>query len=74
MWVNPELNASDAFVAAWLFLGLQAIGNWSGEWVIGGVESKVTFQPAAMLTYAVNARNELGFEYYSDLGPLKNFG
>jgi len=30
-----------AFLAAWLFLGLQAVGNWSGEWVIGGVESKV---------------------------------
>jgi hypothetical protein len=40
---------------------------------IGGAESKVTFQPAAMLAYAVNARNGIGFEYYSDLGPLKNF-
>lgn len=30
-----------AFAAAWIFLGLQAVGNWSGEWVIGGVESKV---------------------------------
>ena len=40
---------------------------------IAGGESKVTFRPAAMLTYALNARNEIGFEYYSDLGPLKNF-
>lgn len=30
-----------AFVALWIFLALQAIGNWSGEWVVGGVESKV---------------------------------
>jgi len=26
--------------SAWLFLLLQAIGNFSGEWVIGGVEAK----------------------------------
>jgi hypothetical protein len=30
-----------SLLAAWLFLGLQAMGNFSGEWVIGGVESKV---------------------------------
>lgn len=30
-----------ALLAAWLFLGLQAVGNLSGEWLIGGVESKV---------------------------------
>ncbi len=28
-------------VSAWLFLTLQTAGNWSGEWVVGGVESKV---------------------------------
>ncbi len=28
-------------LSAWLFLGLQAIGNLSGEWLIGGFESKV---------------------------------
>ena len=27
--------------AVWAFLGLQATGNLSGEWIIGGVESKV---------------------------------
>lgn len=27
--------------SAWLFLLLAAIGNWSGEWVVGGVEAKV---------------------------------
>ena len=27
--------------SAWLFLGLQAVGNLSGEWLIGGFESKV---------------------------------
>jgi hypothetical protein len=47
--------------------------NFGLEIPIAGVDSKVTFQPAAMLTYALNARNEIGFEYYSDLGPLKNF-
>lgn len=25
----------------WLFLAMQALGNWSGEWIIGGVEGKV---------------------------------
>ncbi len=30
-----------ALLSAWLFLGLQAIGNLSGEWLIGGFESKV---------------------------------
>lgn len=27
--------------SAWLFLTLQTCGNWSGEWLVGGVESKV---------------------------------
>ncbi|MEZ6051674.1 MAG: DUF6798 domain-containing protein [Planctomycetaceae bacterium] len=27
--------------AAWIFLLLQSLGNFSGEWLIGGVESKV---------------------------------
>ncbi len=32
---------ASVLLAAWLFLGLQAIGNLSGEWLIGGFESKV---------------------------------
>ncbi|GDY10109.1 hypothetical protein LBMAG52_35950 [Planctomycetia bacterium] len=32
---------ASALLSAWLFLGLQAIGNLSGEWLIGGFESKV---------------------------------
>lgn len=28
-------------IAAWIYLGLAAIGNFSGEWIIGGIESKV---------------------------------
>lgn len=28
-------------IAAWIYLGIVAIGNFSGEWIIGGVESKV---------------------------------
>jgi hypothetical protein len=28
-------------LAAWLFLLLQTLGNFSGEWLVGGVESKV---------------------------------
>jgi hypothetical protein len=27
--------------AAWLFLGLQSVGSFAGEWVIGGIEAKV---------------------------------
>lgn len=30
-----------ALLSAWVFLGLQAVGNLSGEWLIGGFESKV---------------------------------
>ncbi len=38
-----ETNAANGSVllSAWLLLGLQAIGNLSGEWLIGGFESKV---------------------------------
>ncbi len=28
-------------ISAWIYLGIAAIGNFSGEWVIGGIESKV---------------------------------
>ncbi|MBI1349244.1 hypothetical protein GC163_23490 [bacterium] len=34
-------QAGTALFALWFFLALQAIGNWSGEWIVGGVESKV---------------------------------
>ncbi len=34
-------KSATALLSAWLFLGLQAIGNLSGEWLIGGFESKV---------------------------------
>lgn len=27
--------------SAWIFLGLATIGNWSGEWVVGGIEAKI---------------------------------
>jgi hypothetical protein len=33
--------AIKTLLSAWLFVGLQAIGNLSGEWLIGGFESKV---------------------------------
>lgn len=35
------LSVRSILLSAWLFLGLQAIGNLSGEWLVGGVESKV---------------------------------
>ena len=60
-------------IAATRFGKFHFAANLGLEIPITGGESKVTFQPAAMLTYAVDSRNELGFEYYSDLGPLKNF-
>lgn len=28
-------------ITAWMYLGIAAIGNFSGEWVVGGIESKV---------------------------------
>lgn len=28
-------------ISAWTYLGITAIGNFSGEWIIGGIESKV---------------------------------
>lgn len=39
--VALRLPCWTALTAAWLFLFLQSIGNWSGEWIVGGVESKV---------------------------------
>lgn len=36
-----QLPVGAALPAAWLFLLLQGVGNFSGEWVIGGLESKV---------------------------------
>lgn len=38
-WLVP--GPGSAIFSLWLFLGLQTVGNWSGEWVVGGVESKV---------------------------------
>ena len=38
---NTSYGATSALLSAWMFLGLQAIGNLSGEWLIGGFESKV---------------------------------
>lgn len=35
------LRAPRVVLSAWLFLGLQAVGNLSGEWLVGGIESKV---------------------------------
>jgi hypothetical protein len=29
------------FLAAWTYLGLSAVGSLSGEWLVGGIESKV---------------------------------
>lgn len=37
---NPS-RVITTILSAWLFLGLQTIGNLSGEWLIGGFESKV---------------------------------
>lgn len=34
-------SSSSVLLSSWLLLGLQAIGNLSGEWLIGGFESKV---------------------------------
>lgn len=28
-------------ISAWIYLGIAALGNFSGEWIIGGIESKV---------------------------------
>ncbi len=39
-------------VSAWLFLTLQTVGNWSGEWLIGGVESKVITYGLLMFAWA----------------------
>lgn len=30
-----------ALWSAWVFLAFAALGNWSGEWVVGGIEAKV---------------------------------
>ncbi len=38
--------------SAWIFLGFAAIGNWSGEWVVGGIEAKVLSYGCAWLSVA----------------------
>lgn len=39
--------------SAWMFLLLAAIGNWSGEWVVGGIEAKVLSYGCAWWSLAV---------------------
>jgi hypothetical protein len=45
-------------VAIWLFLALATIGNWSGEWLVGGVEGKVFAYGCLFLAWsqAIKAR------------------
>ena len=38
--------------SAWVFLSFAAIGNWSGEWVVGGIEAKVLSYGCAWLSVA----------------------
>lgn len=38
---EPSSGFSTTLLSAWLFVGLQAVGNLSGEWLIRGFESKV---------------------------------
>lgn len=47
-----------ALWSAWLFLALAAIGNWSGEWVVGGIEAKVLSYACGWwsLAYALSGR------------------
>lgn len=55
------------------------VGRWHGALNLGieiplsGEQRTVTFEPAAMLTYAATARSSVGLEYYADLGPLRRF-
>lgn len=35
-----SVSSWTVLLSAWLFVGLQALGNFSGEWLIGGFESK----------------------------------
>jgi hypothetical protein len=35
------LSRLQTVLSVWLFLALATCGNWSGEWLVGGVESKV---------------------------------
>ncbi len=38
---SPRASLWNVLLSAWLFLGLQAVGNLSGEWLVGGFESKI---------------------------------
>ena len=38
---DQSAPVGSAILSAWLFVGLQAVGNLSGEWLVGGFESKV---------------------------------
>ena len=51
---TPQPTPWAALLSAWIFLGLQAIGNLSGEWLIGGLESKVI--AFAFVFWGISAR------------------
>jgi len=57
---QPLLPGSLATLAsAWLFLGFQAIGNFSGEWLVGGAEGKVYAYGLLLLAFGQFARHRL---------------
>lgn len=73
MWVNPELNASDAFVAAWL-PGTE--GGGIADVLIGAADGAPRFDFAGQLTFSWPARPDqtplnVGDEDYA---PLFAFG
>lgn len=45
-------TAWSGVTSAWLFLTFAACGNWSGEWLVGGVESKVITYGLLFLAWA----------------------
>jgi hypothetical protein len=54
-WGQPAPRARLALI---LCLALQTIGNWSGEWVVGGIESKVFTFGAALWGIAAWIRHQ----------------
>ncbi len=73
LWVNPELNASDAFVAAWL-PGSEGVGV--ADVLIGGADGKPVFDATGVLPFSwpkspLQAKLN---KHHAEYEPLFEFG
>ncbi len=73
MWVNPELNQSDAFVAAWL---PGTAGNGIADVLIAGIDGKAAYDFKGKLTFSwPKSSQDVELNYDNDdYDPLFAYG